>query len=134
MEGSRNKIIKNNFRFLLIFSLVIASILQIAAFLVYMNLSFTLNPNFIFGLVQGNVLAIITSMIILLLMLIFSNKFLNLGLVMVVAGLISNVADRFFYGGIIDYFKIWIIPTFNLADVLIIIGIILIVPKIIRTT
>lgn len=116
------------------FSLVIASILQIAAFLVYMNLSFTLNPNFIFGLVQGNVLAIITSMIILLLMLIFSNKFLKLGLVMVVAGLISNVADRFFYGGIIDYFKIWIIPTFNLADVLIIIGIILIVPKIIRTT
>ena len=134
MEGSKDKIIKSNFRSLLIYGLVLSAILQIANFFVYKNLFFSLNPNFIFGLIQGNILAIIISTIILIFILIFSNKYPGFWFPLVIGGLISNITDRFFYGGIIDYFRVWIIPTFNLADVLIIIGIILIVLKNVRTT
>jgi signal peptidase II len=134
MEGSKGKILKSYFRFLLIYGLVLSVILQIANFFIYKNLFFSLNPNFIFGLVQGNILAAVISTIILILFLIFLNKYPGFGFSLVIGGLISNIVDRFFYGGTIDYFRIWIIPTFNLADVIIIIGIILIVLKIIRTT
>ena len=134
MEGSKDKILKSNFRFLLIYGLALSVIVQITNFFVYKNLSFSLNPNFIFGLVQGNILAIVVSTTILILILVFSNKYPNPGFPLLIGGLISNVADRFIYSGTIDYFKVWIIPTFNLADILIVIGIILIVLKIIRTT
>lgn len=133
MEGSKSKIFKSNFSSLLICGLALSVILQITNFFIYKNLSFSLNPNFIFGLVYGNILAIIISTTILILILIFSNKYLVFGFPLVIGGLISNIADRFFYSGTIDYLRLWIIPTFNLADVLIIVGATLIVLKIIRT-
>ena len=48
--------------------------------------------------------------------------------VLVLSGAISNIIDRIIYGGVIDfidcYFHLWHWPTFNIADVCIIIGII----------
>ena len=134
MEDSKSNIFKINLRFVLVLGTVLLVILQFTDFFIYNNFSIFLNPNFVFGLVQGNIFAIITSIIVLILILFFLNNYLCFGHPLVIGGLISNIADRLFYGGTVDYFKLWIIPTFNLADVLIIIGIIFIVLKIIKTT
>lgn len=45
-----------------------------------------------------------------------------LGILMVLAGAISNLFDRIFRGGVVDYIDLKIWPTFNFADVLIVTG------------
>lgn len=134
MGVNKDKIFKDNFGPWLIYGLILLIILQIINFFIYRNLFFSLNPNFIFGLARGNILAIIISVVILTFVLILLNKYHSLGFPLVIGGLVSNIFDRIFYGGTIDYLSFWLIPTFNLADILIIVGIILIVLKIIRTT
>jgi signal peptidase II len=53
-------------------------------------------------------------------------KILNtFALVLFLSGGISNIIDRFFFGGVIDYIKIWQFPIFNLADAAICFGVIL---------
>ena len=58
--------------------------------------------------------------------------------VMVLAGALSNVVDRFIYGAVIDFIEFhagtfyW--PTFNIADLLIVIGVIGIIIKHMRRT
>lgn len=37
-------------------------------------------------------------------------------------GAFSNLIDRWLYGGVIDYIQIWILPVFNIADVMIVAG------------
>lgn len=44
---------------------------------------------------------------------------------LIIIGAMSNLIDRFLYGGVIDFIKIWIFPVFNLADAYITISIIL---------
>ncbi|MFC1842318.1 signal peptidase II [Candidatus Dependentiae bacterium] len=52
------------------------------------------------------------------------------GETMVVAGSFSNILDRIFYGGVIDFISIhvgaWSWPVFNIADACIVIGVIVI--------
>jgi len=52
------------------------------------------------------------------------------GYLLVLAGAVSNMVDRFFYQGVIDFVVLqvngWSWPVFNCADVFIVIGIILI--------
>ncbi len=47
--------------------------------------------------------------------------------IMVLTGAISNIIDRMLYGAVIDfielYYKTWYWPTFNIADVLIVLGV-----------
>lgn len=47
----------------------------------------------------------------------------------ILLGGISNVFDRFAYGGVIDYVTIFGLATINLADILIFTGLILIISK-----
>lgn len=44
---------------------------------------------------------------------------------LIIIGSTSNLIDRFLYGGVIDFIKIWNFPVFNLADAYITISIIL---------
>ncbi|KXK26607.1 MAG: Lipoprotein signal peptidase [candidate division WS6 bacterium OLB20] len=44
---------------------------------------------------------------------------------LLVAGGTANLIDRFIHGGVVDFIRIWIIPTFNLADAMISTGIVL---------
>ena len=43
----------------------------------------------------------------------------------IIFGGTSNIFDRFIYHGVIDYVNIWGLATFNLADILILLGILL---------
>lgn len=48
-----------------------------------------------------------------------------LGLALVLAGALGNLIDRFRFGHVIDFIKVYWWPTFNLADVWIVVGVIL---------
>lgn len=48
----------------------------------------------------------------------------RISLIFIVAGALSNIIDRFLHGYVVDYLKFGFWPTFNLADVFIVLGII----------
>lgn len=58
----------------------------------------------------------------------------SLGLILIVAGALSNLTDRLLFGCVIDYidFKIW--PVFNLADTFISIGVFIMLLEIYKTS
>lgn len=45
------------------------------------------------------------------------------GITLVITGAVSNVLDRFFVGGVVDYFPLFGWSTFNLADLVILGGV-----------
>lgn len=57
--------------------------------------------------------------------------FLPLSLTMVLAGAAGNLIDRFYLGGVVDFFDFfygdWHFPTFNVADSLITVGVIFLI-------
>ncbi len=58
----------------------------------------------------------------------FSNsKFLNIGVVFILAGGISNIIDRLFFGCVIDFINLKFWPIFNLADTFIVLGVIIVI-------
>jgi len=57
-------------------------------------------------------------------------KFQNLPAILVLAGAISNIIDRLYFGCVIDFINLKIWPVFNLADVFIIIGAIILILQI----
>ncbi|PIP26967.1 MAG: hypothetical protein COX30_04595 [Candidatus Moranbacteria bacterium CG23_combo_of_CG06-09_8_20_14_all_39_10] len=61
------------------------------------------------------------------------SKTKTIGLILILAGAISNILDRLYFGCVIDFIKIPFWPLFNLADAFIIIGVIITVWKI-KTT
>lgn len=81
----------------------------------------------------GNLLVAIIGLIIFSLILAFVfyvrkreyNKLLPLGLVILGAG--SNLLDRIKYGYVIDYLDLKYFTVFNLADVMIVIGVVLLI-------
>lgn len=76
-------------------------------------------------------LLLMVSVIVILLFVIYKMSqyrlmgkiFLSGTLALIVAGGLSNIIDRFLYGGVIDYFKIGGWPIFNIADILIVVGV-----------
>jgi len=92
------------------------------------------NKGIIFGLFFGNTFLIIISIIILVILAYFflKEKFKkNIGLILVISGIFSNLIDRIFFKFTIDFIDLNFWPVFNLADVFIIIGIILLISNII---
>ena len=55
-----------------------------------------------------------------------SKKIAQLGVALILSGGIGNLIDRIWYGFVIDFIAIWKYPAFNLADVYIVIGVLLI--------
>ncbi len=99
-------------------------------------LSFRLlfNQNIAFSLpISGPILIVIISIVILLLIYIIFQHFIHLKnnksdvyiLVLILFGAISNLIDRFFYGAVVDYLDLKYFTIFNLADVMISVGVII---------
>jgi lipoprotein signal peptidase len=57
-------------------------------------------------------------------------KNIDLLLALVGAGAASNLFDRVFRGAVMDYIDLWIWPSFNVADIFIVVGAVLVVVKI----
>ena len=78
---------------------------------------------------NNNTLLILITIIILVLLnyYIKKNDYFELGIIL--GGIVGNLFDRLLYNGVIDYIEISNFPVFNLADSLIVLGIILLIIK-----
>lgn len=100
----------------------------------FINFKFIINKGIAFGINSGNTIfiIIITIFIIIIIfnfILYINNKTAIIGLFMIIAGGIGNLIDRIWnYGGVIDFLTWLLFPPysiFNLADIWITFGIII---------
>lgn len=94
----------------------------------------TENTGMAFGFNSGNAKNIVLSAFVLFILISFIRNQRNeldtkttVAISMVIGGGFSNMIDRIFRGGVLDFIKILFIPNFNLADVAICTGWLLIV-------
>ena len=92
------------------------------------------NIGIAFGLNDGNLKNIFITMIILIIIINFIikqqnniDKKMTIALSLILGGGISNLIDRIIRGGIIDFIKVSTFPIFNIADISIVIGWILLI-------
>lgn len=100
----------------------------------YFAIEITENTGMAFGFNSGNTKNIFLSLVVIFIIISFiRNQREQLELKVLVAismalgGGISNIIDRIFRGGVLDFIKVLFIPNFNIADLCICIGWILIV-------
>lgn len=98
------------------------------------RLTFLLNKGIAFSLPFGGWwLLVLTALILLgvLVLLVYSikrkNKAMVRGLVLILLGAASNSIDRVHYGGVIDFFQAVFLPIINIADLLILSGLLMMV-------
>jgi len=109
-----------------------------------LKITYVENTGAAFGLFSGNILLIGIDIVIIytIVKLIISKKYKTtdlhrLGYSLILAGGIGNLIDRLFRGYVIDYIdisRIFNYPVFNLADVCIVVGVIIIMAIIIINT
>ena len=103
-----------------------------------LNFTYVENTGGAFGIFNNNILFFIIMNIIIVLLIILLiiskikdiNKYSLIGISIVLAGGISNLIDRLSRGFVIDYIdinKLINYPIFNIADIFIVIGFIIIV-------
>ncbi|MBN2052802.1 signal peptidase II [Candidatus Woesearchaeota archaeon] len=91
-------------------------------------LHYATNTGASFGMLQGNnILFIWISIMVLGIIMLNADKIKKehtIPLILIVSGIIGNLIDRIFRGYVVDFidFKFW--PVFNLADSLVVIGVI----------
>ena len=105
----------------------------------FFSLTYVLNDGAAFSLFASRIYLLILIAIICLFFIIYElknnldDRVLSIGYSLALAGLLGNFLDRLIDGYIIDYlsFKIFTLnfPVFNLADVLIVVGIIIVIIK-----
>lgn len=111
----------------------------------FITLTYVENPGVAFGFLPNSVITIILANLFILYMLarfmIIQRGRLNIptliGGIFILAGGISNLLDRIFRGYVVDYISITDMPSLqviNFADVILIIGWIIIVAGIVKTT
>lgn len=99
-------------------------------------INYSLNSGIIFGFLKGyNWIFILINLFVVLFLgyyLFFKRNVNDFGFVLVLAGAIGNLIDRFVYSAVIDFIdlKYWYI--FNLADAFVVIGVCLILFTMLR--
>jgi signal peptidase II len=90
------------------------------------------NTNIAFGLPLPQFITMILAGIIIILLgflwwksLLKKNIWQLLAVSMIIIGALSNLLDRLIYGYVIDYLNVFIWPVFNLADAMIVIGVVI---------
>lgn len=87
--------------------------------------SFSINSLWFFGAVGGNLFAGIIGLIVLVLAYLYvrRNFVPQVAIILFFSGAIVNLLDRWRFGGTIDYLNLMNIPTFNLPDIYIVVGV-----------
>ena len=137
----KNKIVRS----LIIIITILIVIDQLSKFLIiflvpegigndYLKIETVKNTGMAFGFNEGNVRNIFLTIFVLAIVINFIKNQLErldkktiITLSLVLAGGISNLIDRFFRGGVLDFIKIYKFPTFNIADLYVIIGWVLLI-------
>lgn len=100
---------------------------QVSKAWINVNYSYFLNQGFVWGIIRLNNGFILVSLLLGLICLYLGlrrNSSINNAFLIISAGSISNVIDRIIYGGVIDFINISFFPSFNIADLMIVYGII----------
>ena len=95
------------------------------------------NPNLYFISFNSNLLYFLIGAVLLLLLFLFFRSWqkkdflLMAGFSLIILGGLSNFFDRIFFGYVIDWIRIFVLPIsiFNIADLMIIGGIIILIGK-----
>lgn len=105
---------------------VFMALFQATDFYFYKFENVEINQRIIFGLWGNNIVSILFAAtgLIILYLLFWLNDRLDKMFLLLFCAVLSNCLDRLFYGGVVDYFKIFSWPSFNLADIVIIVVII----------
>ena len=104
----------------------------------FFNITYVRNTGAAFGIFSGSTfLVMIVSFIIIIGIIIYisknkpSNKMEKVAYSLILGGAIGNFIDRIIYGYVRDFIEIdifgWDYPIFNLADVFVVVGVILLV-------
>ena len=95
----------------------------------FFYLTFTKNDGAAFSILGGaRFFFIAVSIIVLILLFLYIRKTntKNIGIYMLIGGIVGNLIDRLFFGYVIDYLGFILfgkyMPIFNFADILIVIG------------
>lgn len=87
------------------------------------------NKGIAFGLNNGNLRNIIITIVILVVIIFvikkqlkYINKNMLIFLGLILGGGLGNLVDRFLRGGVVDFIKVSTFPIFNIADIFIVIG------------
>ena len=109
----------------------------------FLNFTYTENNGVAFGIASNNTILIVLMNVIILAIIIkflkekFSktNYIIILSLIMILAGGIGNLIDRIAMGYVIDFIDVNILdfPTFNVADISITVGVIMIMIILIKS-
>lgn len=109
----------------MIFLILFALDKLLKLFLINSGKTVFINDGIFFGIYLNPIILSIILILVFILIIYYRKFFSNRpSLKMVVAGIIMNITDRFVWGGVIDYINILNILFINLADVIILIGII----------
>jgi len=104
---------------------------QIVKSVIINSSSFEKNYGAAFGILEGHLsLLIFISFLIISFLIYFSDKVKGLGvwgIGLLLGGATSNLVDRMLYGYIVDFIKIGFWPSFNLADVFNVAGVVLLI-------
>ena len=98
----------------------------------YFEIVYHTNPGIAFGIPVPMMLLVFTNVLLLLIIGYFALRDLRqrpiaqTAISLILAGGIGNLIDRVFRGSVIDFIAIWKWPTFNLADIYIMVGVLLI--------
>lgn len=97
------------------------------------------NIGIAFGLNNGNLKNIFITIVILIMIIGFIKKQyqnidrnMMIALSLILGGGISNLIDRIFRGGVVDFIKVSTFPIFNIADITIVVGWILLIICVVR--
>ena len=103
----------------------------------FLNLVYTQNIGAAFG-IGSRIFVTIASLVIFIIILLFiildkNRKKRAIPYMLIISGTISNLIDRIYRGYVIDYIQINIFnfPVFNIADICIVIGVLILIKDII---
>ncbi len=106
------------------FLLFISASLYLADLIFFRDVS-VLNDRMFFGIAGSNIIGIIFAALVILLILRFIQRLEGYEIIfaeIVLAGGITNILERLFSGGVIDYIYLKPFPSFNISDALIVFG------------
>lgn len=118
-----------NLKILILLTLPVILLDELSKILAQRYFAVSCNPGIAFGIGEetgGKIAALIALIIIFFLLVQAKVNKLKIGFFLVFAGGLANFVDRVHWGCVRDFISIFIFPSFNLADVVISLGLVLI--------
>lgn len=93
-----------------------------------------INKGISFGLLNNKILFLLPILLILLFLIsmLFKKCDRRFSICLMIIGGLSNLFDRLVYGGVMDFINFPPFPSFNLADVLVVLGMLLIIVDLVK--